>query len=137
MTTRQKVGARPARRRWYNPLVLRVLGSPAHRLLDRSLVVLRVRGRVSGTWFELPAMYAEDGAGLVVVPGDWARKRWWRNLLLPARLEVLLRGRWRDAQGVVLRPGEPGYAEAVAAYGRRWPRVTLPEQQPAVRISLL
>jgi hypothetical protein len=47
--------------------------------------VLRVRGLVSGTWFELPAMYAE----------------------------------------------------AVAAYGRRWPRVTLPEQQPAVRISLL
>jgi hypothetical protein len=136
MTTRQNA-ARPARRRWYNPLVLKVLASPAHRLLDRSLVVLRVRGRVSGTWFELPTMYAEDGAGLVVVPGDWERKHWWRNLLRPARLQVRLRGEWRDAEGVVVRPGEPGYAEAVAAYRRRWRRASLPEQQPAVRISLL
>lgn len=127
-----------ARRRvpLYNRAVLAVLRSPAHRVLDRSLVALRVRGRVSGSWFELPAMYAEDAVGIVVVPGRWEQKRWWRNLLRPAPVEVLLRGRRLRGEGVVLRPGQDGYGEALAAYQARWRRVRLPGAQPVVRILL-
>ena len=78
-----------ARRRvpLYNRAVLGVLRSPAHRVLDRSLVALRVRGRLRG-------------------------------------------------EGVVLRPGQDGYGEALAAYQARWRRVRLPADQPVVRILL-
>ncbi|HET8660862.1 MAG TPA: hypothetical protein VFM55_17900 [Micromonosporaceae bacterium] len=47
----------------HNRLVLSLLRSPAHGLLDRSLVGLRVRGAVSGERFELPVTYATDGTG--------------------------------------------------------------------------
>ena len=116
-------------------MVLTLLRSPAHRVLDRSLIALRVRGRRSGAWFELPAMFAEDPAGIVVVPGRGEQKRWWRNLSQPAPVEVLLRGSRLKGEGVVLRPGEDGYADAVGAYRGRWRRVRLPDDQPVVRIS--
>jgi hypothetical protein len=106
----------------HNRVVLAVLASPAHRLLDRSLVGLRVRGVVSGIEFSLPAQYARADIGLVVVPGHAERKRWWRNLRRPAPVEVLVAGRWRPGTAQVLRPGDERY-DAVATYRRRWRRV--------------
>lgn len=120
----------------HNRAVLGVLASPAHRLLDRSLVGLRVRGAVTGTPFELPVTYATDPAGVVVVPGRPATKRWWRNLRSPAPLDVLQRGSWRPAVGTVLLPGEEGHHDALATYRRRWPRVRVPDTDPVIRIRL-
>jgi len=120
----------------HSRVVLAVLGSPTHRLLDRSLVTLRLRGAVSGRVFELPAMYATDRAGMVILPGRPDTKRWWRNLRRPAAMEVLLRGSWRPAVGVVLQPGAAGYDDAVATYSRRWPRVRAVGTGPVVRIGV-
>jgi len=120
----------------HSRVVLAVLGSPTHRLLDRSLVTLRLRGAVSGRVFEMPAMYATDRAGMVILPGRPDTKRWWRNLRRPAAMEVLLRGSWRPAVGVVLQPGAAGYDDAVATYSRRWPRVRAVGTGPVVRIGV-
>lgn len=106
----------------------------AGRLLAGAVIGLRVRGVVSGRWMELPVMYAADAAGLVVVPGHWERKRWWRNLRHPAAVVVLHEGRWQPAEAVVLSSGDPGYAEAVATYQHRWRRVTVPAGCPIVRV---
>jgi len=120
----------------HNRVILGLLRSPAHRLLDRSLVALRIRGAATGAQFELPVMYAADRAGLLVVPGQPETKRWWRNLRRPAPVDLLHRGRWVPAIGTLLQPGEEGRDDTLAAYRSRWPRVRLPDTQPVVRIRL-
>jgi hypothetical protein len=119
----------------HNAMVLRLLGSRAHRMLDRSLVGLRVVGTVTGVVRELPVQYAADGDGIVVLPGHPDGKKWWRNLRGGAEVTVLLGGRWSAGYGVVLSPGDAGYAAAAETYRRRWPRARLPEGQPLVRIG--
>ncbi len=120
----------------HNRVVLAVLGSPAHRLLDRSLVGLRMRGVASGAEFTLPVMYTADDAGLVVVPGHPERKRWWLNLRHASPVHALLDGRWRTGTAELLESGDDGYDQAVATYRRRWPRVRDLDTGPVVRIRL-
>jgi hypothetical protein len=71
------------------------------------LIGLRVTGRASGRPVELPVRYAEDDAGLVVMPGHSEHKRWWRNLRGGADLAVLVDGDWRPGRGVVLTADQP------------------------------
>lgn len=119
----------------HNRLVIAALGSPPHRLLDRFVVVLGIRGTITGRRFELPVTYAPARSALVVVPGRPETKRWWRNLREPSPVDVLEHGMWRPAIGVVLRPDDPGYDAAVAAYRARWPRARVPSGGPVVRIA--
>jgi hypothetical protein len=102
-------------------------------LLRRQVIVLTVRGAVTGRPFELPVQFAEDAIGLVVVPGHPARKQWWRNLRMPAPVTVR-RGRDESiALGMVLNDGSPGYDQARQTYRDRW-RVTVPYGDPIVRL---
>jgi hypothetical protein len=119
-----------------NRVVLRLLG--ARRFgLDRHVVGLAVRGRRSGRVFRFPVQYAEDDAGLVVVPGGAERKTWWRNLRGGATpIEVLLAGRWQPAAAEVLRPDDPARAQALSTYQGRWPKVRLDPDAPVVRIRV-
>lgn len=119
-----------------NRVVLGLLASPLHRLLDRSVVGLRLRGTRSGQPVVLPVMHAVDDEGLVVLPGHADGKRWWRNLRRPAALLVLTGGAWRPGSGWVLGPGEPGYQRALGTYRRRWPRTPPAAVGPVVRIRL-
>jgi hypothetical protein len=118
-----------------NRLVLGVLASPFRGRLDSRLVGLSVRGRSSGRSYRFPVQYAVDSHGLVVVPGHAERKAWWRNLRAPATpVAVLWGGGWEPGAADLLRPGDPGYEEALATYTRRWPRLHLPAGQVVVRI---
>jgi hypothetical protein len=120
----------------HNSIVMFLLGSRAHGAVDRSLVALRVRGKVSGRTFELPVQYVATVDGLVVAPGRPESKRWWRNLTEPAAVDVLLHGSWHQGLGLLLRPGDPGYDAASAVYRQRWSRIALPEDNPLVRVRL-
>ena len=115
-----------------NRVVLRLLTST--RALRRSVVGLEVRGRVTGRPFRFPVQYAETADGeLVVVPGRPESKTWWRNVSptgTPVR--VLDDGSWSDREARRLSPSDPPYADATAAYRRRWPRAVLPEDQPVI-----
>ena len=111
-----------------------LLGGPAHRLLDRALVALCVRGVVSGSTFELPVQYAAGDNAVVVLPGKPETKSWWRNLVDPAPVEVLLAGRWQPGYGIVLHPGEPGYDAALNLYRQRWPRAAIPAPNPLEQV---
>lgn len=122
----------PARDR----IVSGLLRSPVHRMVDGPLLVLRVRGAVTGRPFELPVQYAAAEDAVVVVPGRPETKRWWRNLAAAAPVDVLLRGQWRHGDGMLLRPGEPGYDSALAAYRQRWPRLDIPRDSPVVLVRL-
>ena len=53
----------------HNRMLIRLLRSRLHRLVDGSVVALRVRGVVTGSLHELPVIYAVDSTGYVVYPG--------------------------------------------------------------------
>jgi hypothetical protein len=91
---------------------------------------------VSGRTFEFPVQSAEFEHGIVVVPGRPETKRWWRNLVEPAGVDVLRDGRWNHGDGVLLRPDDAGYSSAVAAYRLRWPRATLPDATLVVQVRI-
>ena len=93
-----------------------------------------MRGVRSGSLFTLPVMYAQDGCGLVVLPGRPETKSWWRNLRPRADVSVLLDGHWRSGSGSLLDPGDDGYDQALATYYRRWPRIRI-GAGPLVRIT--
>lgn len=120
-----------------NRVVLRLLESQRFGM-DRALVGLAVRGRRSGRVFRFPAQYAEGETGVVVVPGHAEHKSWWRNLRgAPAPVDVLLDGQWETATAHLLLPGDPRLGPAIGAYRQRWPKVTLPPEQPAVLLDVV
>jgi deazaflavin-dependent oxidoreductase (nitroreductase family) len=91
--------------------------------LHRSLLGLEVRGRRTGRRFRFPVQYAEDKAGLVVLPGHPETKSWWRNLTGgPHQVEILLGGRWQPATAEVIEPGHLAHAVARTTYRERFPR---------------
>jgi hypothetical protein len=116
-------------------VVRAVLASSAHPALDRSLVVLRVRGVRTGKDLELPVQYATTPDGLVVLPGHAEAKTWWRNLRQPAPVEALMSGEWHTGVGVVLLPGDPRYTAVLSSYQRRWPRAGIPNGAPVVAVQ--
>lgn len=118
----------------HNLMVLDLLESPAHRLLDRSLAALQIRGVVSGRIFELPVQYAAADNTVVVMPGSPQAKPWWRNLAQPASVEVLMAGRWQPGYGILLRAGDASYEAAMEVYRRRWPRLKTPVDSPVVLV---
>jgi hypothetical protein len=104
-----------------NPVVRLLLGSPLHRLVSSSLVILAYQGRTTGRWHCLPCMDARDGQDLYIVAAQPDRKVWWRNLQQPARVRLRLQG--RDVEGTATATSDP---EAVTAglgrYLERYPR---------------
>ena len=135
----------PTKAPLHNRMLIRLLRSRLHRLVDGSVVALRVRGVVTGSVHELPVSYAVDATGYVVYPGRPDTKKWWRNLRRPAQVSLLHGGGWQVARGVLLRPGDPGYEGALHAYQQRWPKgpispvealvhvvVTEPERAPVI-----
>ena len=82
-----------------NPLVRGLLRSPAHGLVSSHLALLTVTGRRSGRTFTFPVGYQQEG-NVVTIGVDWPeRKRWWRNLLEPAPVEIRLAGVRRAGTG--------------------------------------
>lgn len=116
--------------RLVNPVVVALLRSPAHRLLSRHLLVLSYEGRRSGRTFSLPVQYSRADGAVVVVPGWYERKRWWRNFLDGRSARLLLRGRWVPAHGTVIRFGHRDARLSDVAGGR-----TLDDDQPLIVFS--
>lgn len=117
-------GASIAGLAWYwhppvNRVVLRLLRSPAHRLLGHRICRLRFTGRRSGKRVELPVGFVREGDRMLVLVGRASTKRWWRNFRdVGQSLEVTIDGITYDGYGVALRPGDRGYADALSTYRR-------------------
>lgn len=55
-----------------NPVVRRILVSPLHATLDKSILVLHVVGRRTGRCYDIPVSYLDlDGRALVVTQHAW------------------------------------------------------------------
>lgn len=123
---------------WINSVVTALLASRLHGLLSRSLIALRIVGRVSGRSYVIPVDYAQERNGdLVVFPAGFDHKVWWRNFREPMRLQVLYRGAWRAASGrLVPASDDDVYLAAVSTFQRAYPRVIVPPTAPLVVIRL-
>ena len=75
-----------------NPFVQGLLRSPAHGLVSGRLALLTVTGRRGGRTFTFPVGYHRDGDRVTIGVGWSGRKRWWRNLVGGARVELRLGG---------------------------------------------
>lgn len=108
-----------------NPAVGALLESPLHRLLSRALILLTITGRRSGRRFTFPVQYARDGDTVWIVPGRHERKTWWRNLLEPAPVELLIeRKRLTGTGQAFLGDRDPKTVEAgMRVYLERFPKV--------------
>lgn len=118
-------------------LVLEGLRRRRPRRLSRSVMGLRVRGRRSGTPYELPVMYAEHDGDLWVAVGHSARKTWWRNVGAGTPVQVLRDGCWVPAVADLVPPQDPRFLNALGWYLARWPRTRLDLDDPVVRLRLL
>jgi deazaflavin-dependent oxidoreductase (nitroreductase family) len=81
----------------YNPLVIWLLRSPLHRLMDQYTMVITVTGRNSGKRYTLPVSYVRDGETLLVI--SQKDRTWWKNLLGGAPVTVSLQGHTLQARG--------------------------------------
>jgi hypothetical protein len=106
-----------------NTIVSLVLRSPLHRLLSRSVALVRYTGRTSGREITTPASYAAHGENVVILVGRPDTKTWWRNFREGRDLELLIGRRWRPMTGrAVAGVSEPdALAPLLEIYRRRFP----------------
>lgn len=117
--------------------VLALLASSHPSGLQRALIGLGVRGRVSGRRYRFPVRYAVAPGGLAVVPGRPERTTWWRNIAVtPTIVEVLREGVWAPASARLVEPADPAYPSVLAAYIERWPDTPATPDQPVVLVRL-
>jgi membrane protease YdiL (CAAX protease family) len=81
-----------------NGVVGWLLRSSFSGLLERSLLLLDVRGRRSGRHYRLPVQYAQAGPVIWVLPAGHERKRWWRNLVQEQPVQLWLYGQQRSGR---------------------------------------
>jgi hypothetical protein len=119
-----------------NPVVRRLLRSPAHRLLSGSVLLLAYTGRRSGVRRELPAMYAVLGDGFLVAAGQPDTKTWWRNFAGDVRpVTVTVGGRPRSCRARLLEPGTAEHQRAVDTYRERYPRAPFGDATPLLVLT--
>jgi deazaflavin-dependent oxidoreductase (nitroreductase family) len=74
-----------------NPIVTPLLRSPLHWLCSGTLALLTVTGKKTGARHPFPVMYARDGETIVIVAAWASKKRWWKNVVGGADVELVLR----------------------------------------------
>jgi len=104
-----------------NPLVVWLLRSPLHRLLDGGLMLITVTGRRTGRRYTIPVGYQREGDVLHVLVSKARRKQWWRNFRTPASLEVEVHGERRRGQAHVVDPASARFVSVVEATLARLP----------------
>lgn len=109
-----------ARHRRSSPMMLAVLDSALGRLFP-GLCELRYVGARTGRVIRLPVSCAAAAGRLVVSVGDAERKTWWRNFLVPRRVDAVIRGAVHPGVGRLVATGHEEWTGAQAVYARRYP----------------
>jgi deazaflavin-dependent oxidoreductase (nitroreductase family) len=100
-----------------------LLRSPFSRPLDRSVMLITVRGRRTGAEYTLPVQYARGEKAIWVIAARHERKTWWRNLLREGPVVLRVRGHELNGRAQALT-GESAPAEVeqgLRTYFRRFP----------------
>ena len=88
----------------YNPIVILLLHSPLHSLMDKSTILITITGRKSGKTYTIPVSYVHNGDTLMMI--SQREHSWWKNLRGGAQVTIYLQGRTLKASGEVLTDAE-------------------------------
>ena len=88
----------------YNPLVIWLLRSPLHSLVDKHTMLITVIGCKSGKRYTFPVSYIPDGETLLVI--SQRDRTWWKNLRNGAQVTVFLQGHALQARGETFTDNE-------------------------------
>ena len=88
----------------YNPIVILLLHSPLHSLMDKSTILITITGRKSGKKYTIPVSYVRDGDTLMMI--SQREHSWWKNLRGGAQVTLYLQGRFLKATGEVFTDAE-------------------------------
>jgi hypothetical protein len=118
----------PALVKMGNPLVRTLLGSPLHRVLDDSFLVLHLTGRKTGRRYDIPVGYVDMEGKLAVV----TIAGWRVNLRGGADVEVTMRGHRRRMHALL----EEDPASVAVSYQAMIDRIGWKKAQRQLGISL-
>ncbi len=104
-----------------NAVVKALLGSPAHGLASKGLLVLSYEGRRSGTAYSIPIGFQESDGEYVILLSKPKEKTWWRNFTEPWPAEVLIRRETIAVTGRVVGPDDERFYDDIERTLRRLP----------------
>jgi deazaflavin-dependent oxidoreductase (nitroreductase family) len=90
--------------RIYNPIVILILHSPLHSLIDKSTILITYTGRKSGKKYTIPVSYVHDGDTLMMI--SQKEHSWWKNLRGGAQVTLYMQGQTLKARGEVFTDAE-------------------------------
>jgi deazaflavin-dependent oxidoreductase (nitroreductase family) len=88
----------------YNPIVIWLLRSPLHSLMDKSTILVTFTGRKSGKKYTFPVSYVNDGETLMMI--SQREHTWWKNLRGGAQVTLYMQGHTLKARGDVFTDAE-------------------------------
>ncbi len=104
-----------------NAIVSGVLRSPLHRMMSRSLMLLKYRGRRTGKEYTIPVGYVRNGDEIIVLAGRADTKSWWRGMRGPQQVEACLGRTWK--KGVARAVEREDAVERMRVYLEAQPRM--------------
>ncbi len=109
---------------WFNPIVIWLLRSPFHALVDKSMMLITYTGRKSRKQYTIPVNfhYAGDGQDNCLVTTSFRQRTWWRNLRGGAQVTLRLGGRDQPATAEVVED-DAGVASLLSPYLQQEPRL--------------
>jgi deazaflavin-dependent oxidoreductase (nitroreductase family) len=88
----------------YNPIVILLLHSPLHSLVDKSTILITFTGRKSGKTYTIPVSFVRDGDTLMMI--SQREHSWWKNLRGGAQVTLYMQGHTLKAKGEVFTEAE-------------------------------
>jgi hypothetical protein len=104
-----------------NGVIMWLLRSPLHALLDPGLMLITVTGRRTGKRYTIPVGYVRSGDHLHVLVSKARRKRWWRNYRELRPIELLLAGKELRGRACVVAAGSDAFFAVLAQSLDRMP----------------
>ena len=81
----------------YNPIVIWLLHSPLHSLIDKSTILVTITGRKSGKIYTFPVSFIRDGDTLLMI--SQREHAWWKNLRGGAQVTLYIQRHTLKARG--------------------------------------
>jgi deazaflavin-dependent oxidoreductase (nitroreductase family) len=94
-----------------------VLGSPAHGLVSKTVLLITFTGRKSGKAYTTPVSYSQSGEDVTV----FTHAQWWKNLRADTPVTLRLQGRERQGFPEPVAGDPQAIADGLSAHLRKVP----------------
>ena len=100
-----------------NHVMKLVLRSPAHGMVDKTILLITFTGRRSGKTYTTPVDYSQDGDQVTI----FTHADWWKNLRGGAPVTLRIRGRELQGQAEPVAEDKGAVAAGLTAHLRKVP----------------